>query len=484
MTGELVERRFKTTSNYRNTPTGLASPDAALQPAHKLLRAQSRDLQENHDLYVSLIEDLVNNIAGDDLTVVPMPTSANGRELKTFKKVITPLWEALQDRIDSSGELPWGEFIRQTCRMWLNDGEVFMRHHMFTDYPYLTEIPYVVELIEADFCPIESLLVSQRAPQGIVKDQYGRPSQYLFFKTHPGELHLSNALANLQDLRAVDAAQITHAKFVRRWPQTRGQPIAHAVFNRLRDLYEYEGYELAAAKVAATLAAFIQRDLNSNRGGDDGIKGSDSTPTMTGLGAQIFKLQPGETVASIAANRPNPELGNFMGEQIKRITGAVGASYSSVSNDYDGSYSSQRQELVSAQLRYGPLKNYFYEKVVGEIYRRFVRAAVLSGAVELPTSANLKSLTKIEITGPGTAWIDPLKEVQADAKAVEEGFTSRYAVIKKRGGDPAVVDAEREADEFEKPASPMQQSLPLDEGATDEDNPPEDNPGNNLRAVP
>jgi len=40
------------------------------------------------------------------------------------------------------------------------------------------------------------------------------------------------------------------------------------------------------------------------------------------------------------------------------------------------------------------------------------------------------------------AYIDPLKEMNADKAAVRAGFTSRRSIILKRGGNPAEVEAE------------------------------------------
>ena len=52
-----------------------------------------------------------------------------------------------------------------------------------------------------------------------------------------------------------------------------------------------------------------------------------------------------------------------------------------------------------------------------------------------------KTLYKPEIRPPSLPWIDPMKEINAYAIAVEKGFRARQQVIRDLGGDPRQVDA-------------------------------------------
>ena len=57
--------------------------------------------------------------------------------------------------------------------------------------------------------------------------------------------------------------------------------------------------------------------------------------------------------------RPNPNLITFRNGQLRAFAAGISASYSSVSRNYDGTYSSQRQELVEQWVHYACLTDDF-----------------------------------------------------------------------------------------------------------------------------
>ena len=59
---------------------------------------------------------------------------------------------------------------------------------------------------------------------------------------------------------------------------------------------------------------------------------------------------------------------------------------------------------------------------------------------------DIKDALKVRWVPQGWEWVDPLKDAQADALAVESGFRSRAEVIAERGRDAEEVDAEIAAD--------------------------------------
>jgi capsid protein len=57
-------------------------------------------------------------------------------------------------------------------------------------------------------------------------------------------------------------------------------------------------------------------------------------------------LLPGESIAVIDSKRPNPNVATYVDCQLRRVAGGIGTSFSSLSMNYNGTYSAQRQELV------------------------------------------------------------------------------------------------------------------------------------------
>jgi lambda family phage portal protein len=151
-------------------------------------------------------------------------------------------------------------------------------------------------------------------------------------------------------------------------------------------------------------------------------------------------LLPGEEVGMIDSNRPNSMLEQFRNSQLRAVAAGTSTSFSSISKDYNGTYSAQRQELVEQSVHYGVLRDYFIERCVRPIWEKFVEMAVLSGQLEVgEKEINKISLNKASFQGPTMPWIDPKKEGEAEQLAVGAGFKSRAQVIRERGGNPQDV---------------------------------------------
>jgi lambda family phage portal protein len=164
-------------------------------------------------------------------------------------------------------------------------------------------------------------------------------------------------------------------------------------------------------------------------------------------------LKPGEDVGVIKSERPNSQLGEFRKSMLRAAAAGTGASYSSVARDYDGSYSSQRQELVEQwQQVYMPLRASFVAQGPRPVWERFVDMALRAGVIRPPRGADRNTLMDADFRGPAMPWIDPKDEVQAARDAARAGFTSRQQVIRERGDNPAevyreVVKERRQADD-------------------------------------
>lgn len=432
--------------HYARPPNSLQSPDSAVEVAGYNLRAWGRYLDENHDIAIGVIDDLVTNIVGGSgITVEPTPTVA-GRQNVELSARILELWDDWGDTPEVTNDVPWGELQRQACRAWLRDGECFGQHvGAMAPYPWSgTEIRYRLEFLEADMVPMDAIADTGRSRQGIIHDDWGRPLAYLVYLQNPYDYTFVGTLGGSAsfETKTVPVERMLHLKFARRMAQTRGIPICHGIIRRLQDLKDYEDSERIAARVAASMCAFIRKSPDAELPQDvrDNVSGERERRFQAG---RIFAdLLPGEDVGTIDTNRPSSELANFRASQIRAISSGTGAKYSSVSRDYTGgSYSSQRQELVEAKPHYDRLRNLFVARFVRPIYDRWLRTAWLQGLLGVPSSVAFDDLRRAEFIGPGMPWIDPMKEVQADILAIENNLIARQQVIRGRGNDPRKVDA-------------------------------------------
>jgi len=147
-------------------------------------------------------------------------------------------------------------------------------------------------------------------------------------------------------------------------------------------------------------------------------------------------LLPGERVELIDSKRPNPNTETFRTGQLRAAAGGFGTSYSSLSLDYNGTYSAQRQELIEKWGGYQKAGEFYIAKVVRPIWRDFVAAAVLAGLVRMPRGWTLRNLSAATFVRPVMPWIDPKKEGEARAMQEDRNWVSPQKNVLEMGSDP------------------------------------------------
>lgn len=449
-------------SQYHVTRTGTESGDAVMDQAGARLRNHSRYLDENHDLAIGVLDTLVNRTVGAGLTPTPMVRDRTGELHEDVNEQLASIYRTWARAPDTTGQQSLGEAQRLVARSHFRDGEVLIQHMQGGNFPHRGQVPYTVELLEADHLPFDLVGSAPTIVHGVEKSRTGEVVAFHLERDHPGDHGAIGTGSLMRNTIRIPAARVTHLKLTKRISQTRGVPIFHGVIRRLEDLKQYEDSERIAARVSAAFTAFIRK------GTDYSKQGTSTTPArvMEMAPGMIFdNLAPGEEIGTIGSNRPNPNLAAYVLDQIRRVAAGTGTGASSISRNYTGTYSSQRQELVEMQANYLRLFDYFLAHLVRPVHERLVETAVLASVLRVPRDVDRLTLTDFEASPPAMPWIDPAKEVRADAEAVAEGFKSRRQVIRERNGDPRRVDAEIEQDTF----TPASASPALPSGAEPDD---------------
>ena len=147
-------------------------------------------------------------------------------------------------------------------------------------------------------------------------------------------------------------------------------------------------------------------------------------------------LMVGEEIGTIDTNRPNPNLQAYRDGQLRASAAGLGASYSSISRNYNGTYSAQRQELVEQWVGYQALTEAFAAQFVRPLWERFVALAALSGVIEVPLDLIPGSLDDALFIGQQMPWIDPAKEADAYSTLESRTYMSGPEIIRRRGANP------------------------------------------------
>ncbi len=226
--------------------------------------------------------------------------------------------------------------------------------------------------------------------------------------------------------------------------QMRGISEFASIISRLEDIKDYEDSERIAAKIAACahrlrqknqprrLRPLKHRDTDEN--GNVIPRDLRLTPGMI-----IDGLAVGEEIGLIDSNRPNPNVVTFRQGQLRAVAAGVGASYSSIARDYNGTYSAQRQELVEQWINYASLTDAFTGLFVQPCWNGFVNAATLSGKVPVPKDVQPGTENDALFIAQAMPWIDPMKEAEALVVLTKAGFASEVEAIRRRGGNPRDV---------------------------------------------
>lgn len=405
------------------------------------LREQARWLDNNHDLVIGLLDKMEERIVGArGIIVEPQPLLRTGEVADDLAKEIRAAWAEWSVAPEVTGQYTRPVMERLLARTWLRDGEVFcqMVQGKVAGLTPQAGVPFWLEALEPDFVPLDSNDSGAGLCQGIFLNNWGRPQKYQVYKSL-----ITSGIA-LGNVKEIAAENMLHLKFVRRLHQVRGNSLLSGILIRLSALKDYEDAELTAARIAAALGMYVKKGDGQSYDGDnspDDDREMDIVPGMLYDG-----LQPGEEIGMIKSDRPNPNLENFRNGQLRAVSAGSRGSYSSIARDYNGTYSSQRQELVESFEGYNILQDSFVAAISRPNYRNWLQMAITSGAIKTPADLDQKSLFNAVYSGPVMPWIDPLKEANGWKVQVRGGAATESDWIRSRGANPAEVKRRRKAE--------------------------------------
>lgn len=434
------------------------------------LRGLARYLECNLDFAKGALDTLVANVVGAGVFPEPQVKLKDGAPATDFNTLLLTLFKDWAENPEVTWELDYYSVQRMICRSWLRDGEVLSKlvSGPADNINHGTTVPFSLELLEADYLPFDRNSPTPRIVNGVELNAWNKAIAYHVYKQHPGD----NASVSMETAR-VSSDRMIHLKHMTRLHQVRGVSLFASVINRFDDIKEIDESERVAARVAAAMAGFIKKgtpDLYQPPSlGEDGrpvYRNIDLAPGM------IFDdLAPGEDVGTISSNRPNNALIPFRDAQLRSAAAGLGTSFSSLSRNYNGTYSAQRQELVEARRHYDTLTSYFVRRFAHVVWQAFVQAALASNKAVPDKGVDLATVYDATHTAPPLLWIDPVKEAEANKVMQEMGYKSRSEIIRERGRTPDEVNQEllREQEEEERlgldfgTAPPPPAAPPVDE---------------------
>lgn len=418
-------------SRHRRFYRDRTSQNALVQRDAVALRTQARHMVRNYDLARGALRTLVNNVAGPNgIGIEPQPRTTSGEIHKEYAAALAEAWRDWGQKPEVTHQLTFSKAQRAMVRAYMRDGEIFgqLIAGFRDDLDHGTRVPLSLELFESDLVPFITD-ESRRIAQGIERNAWGRPVALHTVKVEPWRV--SQQFAQLT--KSIPWDRVVHLANLDHVGQMRGVSEFASVMQRLEDVKDYEESERVAAKIAAMLTAYVKK---GNAEKYDGATSDERREIGFEAGMILDDLGPGEEIGVIDSKRPNSNLVHYRQGQLRAVAAGIGGSNSSISKDYNGTFSAQRQELVEQWVHYAVLVDEFTGSVLQPIWKRFIEIADLSGVARRPRDLKPGTADDAIYVAQAMPWIDPLKEALGAEALVKAGFASEVEIIRRRGANP------------------------------------------------
>jgi lambda family phage portal protein len=418
--------------NYRG-----GSPDDDITDNLDILRQRSRDLYMGAPLATGALKAFRANVVGFGLRLKAQIDAEylgmTDEEADRWERNVEREFALWAKDCDAGRMLDFYEMQALVFLSMLMSGDVFCALPMIQHpgNPYMLK----VLLIEADRVCNPNGVLNDRIRGGVEIDAFGAPVAYYIAQKHP-----LDARAGANSWIRVPAfgmktgrRNILHIMEFERPGQRRGVPVLAPVIEALKQLTRYSEAELMAAVISSMLTVFITSNTTETPLGEaisveQQVDTVDQNSYELGSGA-IIGLAPGEDVKIVNPARPNSTFDGFVTSMTRQIGTALEIPYELLIKHFTASYSASRAALLEAWKTFRMRRSWLASKFCQPIYEEFLFEAVANGRIEAPGFFDdpviRKAYEGAEWHGPSQGQIDPLKEVNAAAIRVKEGFSTR-----------------------------------------------------------
>lgn len=442
------------------------SADALARTDLDALRAKSRALSRDNDYMRKFLQLVESNIVGRDGFILQMraksefklkeqDVNANNAVEQAFKS-----W-ARRGVCDVTGLLSFVDLQRLIIKSVARDGEALIRHINDFNNPY----GYALQVLDIDRLDTAFNQDAQKdrpaVRMGVEIDRYGKPTAYYLREFHPGEY--AGKATFSQKRERVPANEISHLYIHDRPEQRRGFPWTATAIIGLTNIGGYQEAAIIAARIGASKMGFFTRGEESDNyfpplESEEG--GTFERPTLTHtVEPGVFdELPAGYSFQAFDPDYPHSNYDSFMKTSLRGIASGLGVSYHSLASDLEGvNFSSIRSGTLEERDNWQSLQNWLVENFMRDVFERWLSSALLKQAIKGSNGkafspSQLERLSQHEWQGRRWAWVDPLKDISAQEKAVMLGVKSRRQIASEMGldFDDTLIQQQQELEQMEK----------------------------------
>lgn len=443
------------------------SPAEDINTNNYTLRQRSRMLYMASPIATSAIKTNRTNVIGlglqlksrIDRDVLGMTPEQAGEWQKNVEREFK-LWAGSKNACDATGMNDFNEMQQLALTSWLMSGDVFALVKRYEPTPVN---PYAlrIHLMEADLVstphdksvdlsPVMSTTGETKDGNiiydGVEVNESGMVEAYHICNTHPFEWsHKSTTWTRVKAYgERTGLPNVLHVMESERPDQYRGVPYVAQCIEPLLQLRRYTEAELTAAMIQAFFTAFVKTETNPaetpfNEVGST-IPEESFDPNEYEMGpGQVNFMKPGEDIIFADPKHPNTGFNEFERTICEQIGSALEIPADLLLKSFNSSYSASRAALLEAWKAFKMRREWFANDFCTPIYAIWLSEAVALGRVAAPgffaDPAIRAAWLGCEWIGPSQGQLDPTKEINAEAMAVAEGFSTReQSTIRLNGG--------------------------------------------------
>ena len=440
------------------------------------LRQRSRDLYMGVPLATGAVKTMRTNVVGSGLVLKSQIdyeflglSEDRSQEIEADMEREFALWAESEacdiERLDNFYELQQLVFIN-----WLLSGDVIalLPTTQRVDMPYDLRIL----LVEADrlYTPYDRE-ADKNIIGGIETNKAGEVTAYYIADSHP----LSGGFGAEAGYRRIEAfgaktgrRNVLHIMNRERIGQRRGVPFLAPVIESFKQLGRYTDAELVAAVVNGLFTVFIERDGVGDdpaigeviQKGEQVDAGDDNSLELA-PGA-ILELNEGEKAHSENPGRPNANFDTFVMAVCRQVGSALEIPYELLTKHFNASYSASRGALLEAWKCFRMYRKWLADDFCQPIYEEWLAEAVAKGRVGAPGFFSdpiiRKAYSGAEWNGPAQGLLNPVQEITAAERRIENGLSTRdreaqeqngsdfYKNVKQRKREEKLMEEVREID--------------------------------------
>lgn len=427
-----AKRNYAAASNiarYADFTRSSGSADVELMKGLAEVRRKCRDLARNSGTMKRYIQLMKDNVVGE-----------HGFSVQIANKSVENAWKEWCNQPTVDGDMTMVDLLDLAVASVCRDGEFFFEFVADARYPD----SLAVNPLEADLVDDTLNLSRQngnRVKMGVELDALNKPVAYWVLREHPGDTAAWSNYDGRSRHRRVPADKIVHVYQRLRAGQTRGEPPASATVNSIKMLDGYREAETMNRRIAAAMMGFFYRDQPKpselDALADEGDGESEEEPLMMYADPGTFKQLPdGMRFDKFDPGGSQTDYADYESQVKKDISMGLGISAFSLGMETAGvSYSTGRSVLMEDRAFYKKTQAFFIRKVMMRIYARWCLTHSLSpNSTIAPTKLNA-IMSAAKFRGRGWPWIDPAKDIQANALALETYQTSYSQIAADRGMD-------------------------------------------------